>query len=541
MLNDRNSGSARRNEHRYWPFIYSSITFGLSFFLLQFNGFINPDGVEYIRSGINLVAGIGLTIDHAQPYVLHPPFYPFLIGCVSLLVKYGEWAAHLISILCYALSLIPLFLLTEEAYSRKAAHWFSLLYLSHGFLLIYSNLIIAEPLLLLLISVNLFLIHRLISSSGRPFVLAGLIGLSGGLSYLTHPLGALFFGAALLSIFCLASDPFKKRFRLAALSLACFSLFAVPYLMFVHQATSQTQLSGVAVKAVIQHQMNVAQSVPYLEAKKIYEGLADDKIHFKLDELAKQFNLADFLQKDNFALVRYSLPFLLMKIAGFGNYMYAGFGFLLIGAGLFGATWDDKRKKTECLRVLFLLTFAAFAFSVFEPRYYFPFLPLALIWCGQGLETLRGWLRASFQFNERKSLMAVSVLCGLLIAVSAWYLYGNLRGVIPPSEHRVLGLWMRENILDIEKETVAAQVPYAAFYAGANILQLPYVEKFDDLVTYLHHYKAKYFIVGDDLDTPVFYSYRFLLDAPDASVLPSSIVLKHTVKNHRKVMLYECL
>jgi len=524
------------------PVLYALLAFLTSLFLLQFNSFINPDGAEYVRFGENIFSGAGLAINSTQAYVSHPPFYPFLIGLLTQITGNGEFSGHLISCLSFSLSLLPLFAIVEMSYSRRAAHWFALLFLTHGFLLVYANIIIAEPLLLFLTSLMLLTTQRLIQEGcERRYFNVCFLGVCGGLAYLTHPLGALFFGGALLSIVLLVPHTVIGRVSLAAFALGVFLIFAVPYALFVREITDQLQLSGVAVRAVLRRYLDMARALPYSELKKIYEGLSADKTELKLDEMARQFSLWEYVVKDQFAMLRFAFPTLFVRFAGLSSYMYAGVGFVLTGAALLGNPWSPRRTKIEAVRFLFLLPFLAFAFTVFEQRYYFPFIPILLLWAAQGLEVLCEWLQKSFRWTAVRAAAATVVFCVLMALPSVFYVARSIQLTQPPREHYDLGLWMKAHIPDIRSETIAAQVPYAAFYSGAGILRLPYVENFSDLLVYLRHHKARYFVVGDDLDTPTLNSYRFLLTDGVNPAMPPSIRLRHAVKERKNIFLYEVM
>jgi len=522
--------------------LFFILTAAVSFGILPFNYFINPDGAEYIRLGQNLFSGAGLSVNAAQSYVSHPPLYSFFIGLLALLTGKGEFAGHFLSTAFFALAGVPFFLAAASAYGLPAARWFGLLYLSHGFLLSYANYVIAEPLLILWIGFMLWIVQNAAvqSVSRRQILLAAVsLGACGGLAYLTHPLGALFYAVAVLSFFLTAPGRMLEKLAATCGSMLVFLLFAVPYLYFVQSVTDQIQLSGVALRGLLRRYLDMSKSLPYSELKKIYEGLSYDKTEFRLDEIARHFTLWDYLIKDKFAALRYALPTLSVRIAGLSSYLYAGLGFVLIGAGLFNMTWNARRKRIEAVRFLFLLPFTGFAFMVFEQRYYLPFIPLLLLWAALGLERVREWLAASLNWNPVRSAAATGLLCLLMILPSSAYVGRSIRLSRNPIEHQELGRWMRENISGIQKETVAAQVPYAAFYSGAGILRLPYVELFDDLRTYLRHHRARYFVVGDDLDTPTLHSYRFLFTRPDDPAIPSGIKQVHAVRGLKNIYLYE--
>jgi hypothetical protein len=144
--------------------------------------------------------------------------------------------------------------------------------------------------------------------------------------------------------------------------------------------------------------------------------------------------------------------------------------------------------------------------------------------------------------SKRGAFYGALFVCLFFAAVSAGYVYRTLKNFPPPLEYKEMGLWMKKNIPRIEEERVVAVHPSVNFYSGARLLKthyFPYVEKFEDFLTYMAHQKAKYFAVSDDSETPlVVESYRFLLD--ETKPPPSGVLRRHTVvRGDSKIVLYE--
>jgi len=519
---------------------YALLALALSALLLPFNNFIGYDGVYYARMAENIISGKGITAGFDVPYA-HPPLYPFLMGLFSkFLFNDVEFSGHFISILTFALTVIPLFLLAQSIHGRATAHWASFLYATHGFLLINSNLVMAESLFIFFITALIYFVHQFVQDKdGDKEFLRGIsIGTLAGLAYLTRPEGLFFFTVAVLSILILSTRPLIVRSRVVLISLLSFLVFAVPYASFVYQKAHKLPLTGAMTEMIVMKRMQSSSAEQYLEHKKIYEGLTADKQRMKVEELAEQFDFFDYLKANDFALLKQVLPSLVVRIMGISQYLFGGLGFLLIGAGLLGKPWDQKRKRSEFLLLFFLSTFLAVLFGIFMPKRYLTYFPILIIWMGQGIETLRNWAKGSFALGQKSSLVAASTVCLLFCFPSAWYLQRIFTEFPMPFENKELGLWMKNSIPGVEAETVAARHRSVNFYAGAQIIKLPYVEKIEDLLTYLSHQRARYFVVSTDLDPPFLESYGFLLD--EKIKLPRGIRRIHTVKGrNNKVILYE--
>jgi len=519
--------------------IYFLLAFAFSTVLHLGNPYLTDDGTNYLRIAQNLFAGKGISINPGEAYLLNPPFYSVLIGLFAKLPFGGlEFWGSFVSTLSFALTLFPLFFLVRSLYGPKAAHWTCLLYLTNGFLLVYSPLVLSEPLFIFLLMLLLYQAHLLLQEE-KPSLLSGvLLGLTGGLAYLTRPEGFLFFGASVFVILFFSPAPYRSRLRVLLPSLAAFLVFLLPYFQMTYQKTGHWQLSGGVVPEMIRRTLDVTRPGQYLEVKKIIEGLSTDKTGLRVDELAHEFNLVGFLTSQGFVALLRSIPLALFsRVVEFNKYFFGGLGFFFVGAGFLGAAWDERRKRSEILLFSFLLPFFVHFFVVFDVRRYLPLYPIFLIWMGGGMEVMRNWAQKSFGLGPKRSQALVLGLCLALALPSFGYLRRSSRTTTFPFEHREMGLWMKEHIPQIEEETVVTHRPFAAFYSGGRYAWLPYVDRFEDLLTYMHHLKARYFVVADDLDTPVLDSYRFLLD--ETKDPPPTVKRVHIVHGVHQVILYE--
>lgn len=514
---------------------YSFLALALSGFLLPFADYVTSDGVGYLRMAENLFSGKGININPGEPLVRHHPFYSFLVGGINLLLRNIEFSGHFISMLSFSLTVIPLFLLTRAVYSKDAARWASFLYATHGFLLAHSNLIMTEALFTFLLILQLYGFHSQVQANKVSPFWGICLGTVGGLGYLTRPEGMLFYLVGLVSFLLLCPKPPWAKIRFGLLSLAVFLIFFLPYATFVSRLMGHLELGGQGREQIIRRQLDFAHPDQYQEVKKIEQGLSGDKRRFKMDELVEQFRLVHYLKADHFALLRGGLSSIPIRLVQFGNYFFGGLGFLLVGASWVSIPWDAKRKRSELLLMAFILPFLPYLFLLFYPRRYVPFLPIFLIWMGNGMSVFIHWLRKTFNLSEKKVGPAVCMLGLILLLPSAWYLRRALPKGDFPFDDKALGLWMKKNILRIREEGVASQAQFVNFYSGAKMLGLPYVEKFEDFLTFMAHHRAKYFVVSEDLEEPVRQTYRFLLD--ETLPLPPGISRRFILRGEKKKMI----
>ena len=518
-------------------FFYCALALSLSLGILRFNYFITPDGVYYARAGESLLAGRGISVNAGEPYFNHPPFYPLAIGLLNLFTKNLELAGHLISVAAFSLTVIPLFLLAKEVYSARAAHWASLLYLTNEFLLNYSNAVLTEPLFTLLIMTNLYVIHKVLRKkvhSAWPGVLTGFLS---GLAYLTRPEGVLFFAVGGASLFFLSPKGSLPRFRTVLASIAVFSVFLVPYVCFVEKYLGRPYLSGLAPANVLYRHLDLSHPGQWRDVKKNLDGLTPDKSDLKIWQLVREFGTAHFRSQDLLFFLREGIASFKWRFLDLAQILFRGLGFLLVAASFLARPWTLERKKSEVLLLGFLLPLISYVFLFFDVRHFFTFLPLFLIWMGNGIEALSRRLSGVFVWGERGRAGFASALCVLFVMISFFRLHRNLSHLTLPVEQRELGLWMKANLPEIERERVAAYTPFVNFYSGAKILKLPYVEGLEDLFIYLRTYQTKYFVVSEKMDSHYQESYGSLLD--EARPLPAELVRVRTASGRKKTVLFK--
>ena len=102
----------------FFPFLAAALALGI----LPFTYTIGFDGVWYARMAENIFAGKGMAINPGEVYLDHPPFYSVLIGLLNLLAQNTELSGHLVSILAFSFTTIPLFFLARSIYSERAAN-----------------------------------------------------------------------------------------------------------------------------------------------------------------------------------------------------------------------------------------------------------------------------------------------------------------------------------------------------------------------------------------------------------------------------------
>jgi 4-amino-4-deoxy-L-arabinose transferase-like glycosyltransferase len=91
----------------------------IKLFLFASESIVNNDGLIYISAAQKFAAGHFKEWLKAFPM----PFYPMLIGILHFLIPDWVAAARVLSITLMVFTLIPLYLITKELFSRNAAFW----------------------------------------------------------------------------------------------------------------------------------------------------------------------------------------------------------------------------------------------------------------------------------------------------------------------------------------------------------------------------------------------------------------------------------
>ena len=134
---------------------------------------INHDGALYLTSAQLLAAG-----QWSAALAQHPlPLFPVLIALVHYIFPDWITAARLVSTMALVLTVIPLYLLTQERHSRAAAFWACVALSGVPMISQYAGLIIRGPLFVLILAWVIYYVHRALSQGRvRDHLLASGLG-----------------------------------------------------------------------------------------------------------------------------------------------------------------------------------------------------------------------------------------------------------------------------------------------------------------------------------------------------------------------------
>ncbi len=175
---------------------------------------INPDGVLYISAARHFAAG-----NFKQALSLFQmPLYPALVAMVHLFFADWSVAARIVSASSLVLVNIPLFWITRELFSKKAAFWACLAFTVAPELNEGSIKVIRDPLFLLLLSWAMLFALRSMRSEKPGYFVAVLLFC--GASLLCRLEGIVFIGFyAVCLIFWVIRYPQKRGYYLKGVSI----------------------------------------------------------------------------------------------------------------------------------------------------------------------------------------------------------------------------------------------------------------------------------------------------------------------------------
>ena len=397
---------------------------------------IENEGADYARLARNLLSGTGYVGMLGGPETIFPPLFPILIGAVSVVTGDTETAGRLISMATGTLLPVPMFLLTEMVFERRAALAAALIVAVSPMLIALSCSVYSESLYFTLWLSGIYFALRTLR--GDEVRYAALSGLFFGLAYLVRPEAMGY--ALLAAIWILAAVIFRKltiRSSLprAATVILVALIVAAPYVTWLSVNSGKIHLEGksdynnVTTRRIHQG-MEYSEATRGLGPKGEAEGphLYSDQFEILKKEtggfrtlfnnIVQDFQLRSLILGWKVATLRIlgSPVLAVLAMVGFlttriGNRKFLFEGFLLAVAAV-------------CLLVLLSI-------GVMWPRYLFPIALLLVPWAGAGISRISRWIQDCVEDPSGGK----SFLSGVATAAAVCLM---LAGVVIPSVGAVL-------------------------------------------------------------------------------------------------------
>jgi len=217
------------------------VAFFLRLYLVLTSKGISPDGVEYLRAAKFFLDG-----DYYQGFSnVFPPFYPAVISVTSLLVGNLELAGKLVSLFFGTLTVIAIYAFAKRLFNEEVGFYSALLLTFHPYLAQFSGSVLTESTFTFFGVWNALIGWKALQS--RSWRSMFLVGLFLGVAYLTRPEGIGFVAVFFLWIFFFDGGKFwinlSQKLSMAVSLLIGTTVFALPYILFLHEVTGKWILS----------------------------------------------------------------------------------------------------------------------------------------------------------------------------------------------------------------------------------------------------------------------------------------------------------
>lgn len=488
-----------------------------SLFLLKHDYFIGTDGCEYALVGKNLVSGQGYTI-WGKPYLWFPPLYPLAIGIFYKFMGNLELAGHAVSIASFLISVIFLFKLARLVYDKSVAFIAVALFIMNENVLLRSYRVETHSLdMLLVISViySAVLIIKREILEYRNFILIGIILAA---AILNRPESIILSFAVIMIIFLQKKAQISRKMVAFICIILTLAALVFPYANFLHRHTGKWTLTTKITLLKFYEYMGSGD--PLARERQIKTGVSEfepfEYVKQNKKELIIRYlrGVGPFFSKLRFIL--YGLP-----------------GCLLIVLGLLWQGWDKDRRKVQVLLLSSLSPLAIIPLGNLHERYFLFAVPVFLMWMAKGAESLFLPIERYIVFVSAKAKLAICLALVFLASIMPKLLFIKWDAVTT-HEHKQMGVWMKNNIKDIEDKKIASRKPWVAFYSGGQNVDIPFKEDYKSILADLKNSGVDYLIIDERLIPMYRPQLKFLLDGENSQ---DGLIKVHIIRKPMKIIL----
>ncbi|MGH9945838.1 MAG: glycosyltransferase family 39 protein [Pyrinomonadaceae bacterium] len=477
--------------------------FLIRFLALPQNSIINGDGIFYATLGSRFISG-----DFERGLSAYwSPLYSSLVGIFHLFFQDLELSGRAVSLVTGSLLIIPSYVLIRTFFGRVAANIGTVLVVVHPSLIVSSTWVMTESTYTLLFTSGV-VGGWLALESGKKLAYL-FTGLLFGAAFLTKPESIGFAGLFLLLAFVIklawSRSEIKKLPAAFLVFAAGFSIFSLPYIVFIHQKTgrwtiSQKLVSNSTFEGSERGLLKVTDDRWTTMQDRIWWDDYDaEKREPKAETQSSSGSFAaQNRQGDVPTFLSRSASNLIRQVRHYVPEMFPVL-FILIGAvGFLAKPWNIDRVAKE-IYLLFFVTcmFLGYAVTVIELRYLYPLIPICLGWVGLGCAAVGRYLS---HLGRRWRLKPVFVYVFLLLALAFSLIplfFHNLKDPqmdLLPFEEKNAGLWLKHN--SEPSSVVMSRNATVAFYAGAAHIFLP-DEELPTILEYARKKRVNYIVLSE--------------------------------------------
>ncbi len=444
---------------------------------------------EYARLAENILAGKGyLSSLEEQPNLMYAPLYPVLIALLSHFTRDIELAGRLISVVSGAMLVLPMYFIGLHLHGKRTALICAALTAFHPLLIGFSSTVLTETTYLTFMMAGMYWgLRSLQLDSLRSCALAGFFF---GLAYLIRPEA---FALVLLTILLVnVLGLFQRRglrrlLWLSGVSLAAFSILALPYIGFLRTQTGKFILEG-------------KSRLNYTIGTRFNTGMAYNQAAWGIsEELAEEGPLREAYRYAAFTPYPTGATDIARYVLTTSNrnkqilyetlVCFAGFGPILLGldfVGFYGEDWNKNRLIGEIFLVSAFLLFIVVLLTahLLQFRYFLSVLPLLIIWASKGIDHVSEWARSTASILTNRVLptgsrIVVAAQCLLsfmllLFALkSTAYVSELTEGRYEQNVAKEAGLWLKQ-FRPGPKTIMTSNTTVIPYYSGSVMMALPY-------------------------------------------------------------------
>jgi 4-amino-4-deoxy-L-arabinose transferase-like glycosyltransferase len=481
------------------------------------------DSHRYLESGKNLVTGQGFTSPSGKAGLWFPPFYPLLIGIFYKMIGRLELAGHLVSVSAFLISIVLFFRLAKLIYNASTAYVTVILFATHGLILEYSHKVYTHSVDILLIIGALYAAVSISKAKSLRYGNFILLGTILSCAILNRPENIILSLALLTALFIQSREKLSKK-ALAFICLAVmFCIILFPYAHFLYKHTGRWALT---------YKMVNLKYFGYLTSR---EPLAAEKTFFS--DYYPGFSILEYIQENKAELLQRYAGGMRLLSERLTYSLYGGFGYILILIGFFGQKWDEDKKKTQLLLFSSLSFLAVVPFSDVKARYFIFTMPVFLLWTASGLERLFTFMKNNLKLSRKDLFWIISAALILLFFSTLNFLItqkNNAKETLP-FEYKEIGLWMKNNIRDIEDKKISSRESLITFYSQGQWLYMPFVENYAQMINRLKEEKVDYLIIDERTIPQRRPHLAFLLNENQEH---PGLIKVHVIEKPKKIILY---
>jgi 4-amino-4-deoxy-L-arabinose transferase-like glycosyltransferase len=421
-----------------WLLALICLGFSLRLYVVLNAVTISVDSFDYI----NIARGFLEGNYNEGPNVFRRPFYPFLLGLVSLIIDDYELAGRIVSLICGTAVIAVSFYFGRAVYNERAGLLVAFFVSIHPYMIRHSGDVLTEGVYYFLVATVTLLGLKAVSQRSVGLML--LAGFCAVLAYLTRPGPVVIWGVITLWIvfynFSQIREDWRGRVGSLVVGLTILISMIIPYLLLISGETGELAFTGTLSLGSLKPVVSVLIGLSY-----------EEKVVRFLQEFPEGF----------------TIPLLVLFVCGVFKRRREGL------------------THAEYYLITIILTSWLFYLAVNpSERLFTHLMPVALVFSAVGFYHVDEWLKTR---ARGKSALVTAFLILTIAAVQLPKAIVSLHAHRLPE--RLAGEWLKNH--EGRPYTIMARKPIVTFYADGNHVHLPQ-GKLEEVIKYGSEKEAEY-------------------------------------------------